>query len=95
MENIRVHLFVSGRVQGVFFRAGAQKEARNLGVKGWAHNLADGTVEIVAEGEKEKVERFVAWCRKGTLFAKVEHVEIAYGIYRGEFDEFSIREFGF
>ena len=54
MNNTRAHIFVSGRVQGVFFRAGAQTRAKKIGVYGFARNLPDARVEIIAEGEKEK-----------------------------------------
>jgi len=91
----RVHLIISGRVQGVFYRASAQKRARELGVTGWAHNAVDGKVEIVAEGEKEKIEQFIEWCKEGTRIAKVERCEVEYQDYKNEFPDFTIREFGF
>lgn len=94
-ENIRRHLLVSGRVQGVMFRAHAQKKAQGLGITGWVHNLLDGKVEIVCEGETEKVEQLVEWCRRGPSLAKVASVEIVKGEYGGEFEGFEIREFGF
>ena len=94
-EKVRVHIVVSGRVQGVLYRAGARQKARELGLAGWAHNLIDGRVELVAEGEKEKVEQFAEWCRQGTPLAKVESGEVAREDYRGEFKDFEIREFGF
>jgi len=93
--NIRVHVFVSGRVQGVFFRVGAQQKARELGLTGWVHNTIDGKVEGVCEGEKGSVEEFVVWCREGTQGAKVENCEVAQEEYKGEFQDFEIREFGF
>ncbi|HCM36608.1 MAG TPA: acylphosphatase [Candidatus Wildermuthbacteria bacterium] len=95
MEKMRVHLFVYGRVQGVFFRAGAQKRARKLGLTGWAHNLIDGRVELVAEGEKGAAEQFVQWCREGTPLAKVDRVDVRQEKCTGEFEDFSIHEFGF
>ena len=91
----RAHIVVSGRVQGVFFRAGALQKARELGVTGWIHNTIDGKVESICEGEKELVDQFVQWCREGTQFASVESCEATYGEYQGEFDDFEIREFGF
>ncbi|MBI2642500.1 MAG: acylphosphatase [Candidatus Wildermuthbacteria bacterium] len=94
-ENIRAHLFISGRVQGVLFRQSARAKALELGVTGWAHNLLDGKVEIVCEGEKENIEKFVEWCRKGPTLAKVEYVDVSHEDYKGEFKDFSIREFGF
>jgi len=94
-EKIRAHLLISGMVQGVFFRKNAQREARAIGLIGWARNLIDGKVEIVCEGEKEKVEQFVEWCRQGPPLAKVENVEIEYRPYQGEWKDFEAREFGF
>ncbi len=69
-------LKVTGRVQGVFFRASAQEEARELGLKGWAKNLADGSVEVYAEGNKSRIEEMVEWCRQGPPSAKVERVNV-------------------
>lgn len=94
-SKIRVRLLVSGRVQGVFYRRLAQIKARELGITGWAHNLIDDRVEILCEGEKEKVEQFIEWCKQGPPLAKVDHVDIVEEAYKGEFSDFSIREFGF
>ena len=94
-EQVRVHIIVSGRVQGVLYRRFAQAKARELGITGWAHNLIDGKVGLVAEGEKEKVEQFAEWCRQGPPLAKVENVEVTFEEYTGEFKDFDIRDFGF
>lgn len=91
----RIHFFVLGRVQGVLYRRYAQLKARELGITGWAHNLLDGRVELVAEGEQEKLEQFVEWCKKGSPLAKVESVEALEEEYKGEFESFEIRDFGF
>jgi len=72
---VRAHVYVSGRVQGVFFRDSARKEAERRGVTGWARNLPDGRVEAVFEGPEEAVEAMVAWCGEGTSWANVEDVE--------------------
>ncbi len=74
---VRVHLFISGLVQGVGYRAAAMQTARRLGLSGWVRNLPDGRVEAVAEGEREAVDAFVAWCRHGPPAARVEAVETA------------------
>jgi len=87
---MRVHIFVSGRVQGVFFRSRTQEEAEKLGLVGWVKNTPDGKVEIVAEGDKEKLEELIAWCKKGPLFAKVENVEVEWQESTGEFSSFEI-----
>ena len=92
---MRAHIVVSGRVQGVLYRSGARQKARELGITGWAHNLIDGRVELMAEGEKEKVEQFAEWCRQGPPLAKVDGVEVANEKYKGEFKGFDIRDFGF
>jgi acylphosphatase len=93
--HVRMHIFVAGRVQGVLYRKGAQKKAQELGVTGWAHNMADGRVELVAEGEKQQVLEFVGWCRQGTRLANVESCDVLLEEYTKEFPDFSIREFGF
>ncbi|MHC5012175.1 MAG: acylphosphatase, partial [Planctomycetota bacterium] len=72
----RVHAFVNGLVQGVYFRASTETEARRLGLAGWVRNLADGRVEIVAEGEAAAVDRFVAWARGGPSRAQVDSLEL-------------------
>ncbi|HTM67801.1 MAG TPA: acylphosphatase [Candidatus Binatia bacterium] len=89
---MRKHLSirVSGRVQGVFFRASAKAEADRLGITGFAGNEADGAVRIEAEGESEALERFVAWCGRGPDFASVASVEVHEGEPR-HFDSFDVR----
>ncbi len=71
-----VHLIVRGRVQGVCFRSRAREQALQLGVCGWVKNCSDGSVEIHAEGEKETVERFIIWCKKGPPAAQVSALDI-------------------
>ena len=88
---IRAHIFVSGRVQGVFFRSSTEDEANRRGVKGWIRNLRDGRVEAVFEGEKGAVESLVEFCRKGPPFARVDRVETFLEEYKGEFEDFRIR----
>lgn len=72
----RVHLFVSGRVQGVYFRAHTHKKARALALAGWVRNLPDGRVEIVAEGVEENIASFLDWVRLGPPASRVEDVEL-------------------
>ena len=90
-EKVRVHIFVEGFVQGVFFRANTYEKAKELQLTGWVRNLPDGRVEIVAEGEKEKVEKLIEWAKIGPSLAKVENVKILWEKYQGEFEDFSIR----
>ncbi|MFQ5793463.1 MAG: acylphosphatase [Candidatus Bipolaricaulia bacterium] len=90
-SNKRVHVWISGRVQGVFFRAHTRDRARSLGVVGWVRNLADGRVEAVFEGETEAVQGIVRWCHRGSPHARVRDVEIDWEPYRGEFRRFRVR----
>ncbi|MCD6575782.1 MAG: acylphosphatase [Nanoarchaeota archaeon] len=88
----RFHIFVSGRVQGVFFRANTVEVARKLGIVGWVRNLRDGRVEIVAEGSEEKLKEFVEWLKKGPILAKVVDIVIEEETPTGEFSDFEKRE---
>jgi acylphosphatase len=72
----RVRVGISGRVQGVFFRATCARRASALGLAGWVRNASDGSVEAVFEGPAEDVEAIVAWCRTGPSRARVEEVRI-------------------
>jgi len=88
----RKHVYISGKVQGVWFRAYTEKTARRYGVTGWVKNLPDGKVEAVFEGKRENVERMVTWCREeGSPGSRVSNVEVEEEKYRGEFDDFEIR----
>jgi acylphosphatase len=81
---------VTGRVQGVFFRAETRNRAQQLGLGGWVRNNADGTVEAVFEGEPDKVESMLDWSRRGPAHAAVDDVEIAWEEPQGE-REFAVR----
>lgn len=72
----QVRLKISGKVQGVFFRAEACEEARKWGLKGWVRNTDDGGVETVAQGEENHLQHFVTWCHEGPPGARIEKVEI-------------------
>lgn len=87
---VRAHIVVSGRVQGVFYRAHTRREATHLGVTGWVKNLFDGRVEIMAEGEREQVERLIAAVKQGPPQAYVEDAEIEWLEFHGEFEDFEI-----
>lgn len=87
---VRAHLFISGMVQGVFFRSSTRSEASRIGVEGWVRNLSDGSVEVVAEGEQADVERLVAWCHHGPLGAHVRKVDVQWENYSGDYSSFSI-----
>ncbi len=87
----RVHLCISGIVQGVFFRAHACEIARHSGLKGWVKNLPDGRVEIVAQGAEDKIHEFMRWCQKGPPDAAVEEVEVQWQDVTDTFDNFEIK----
>jgi acylphosphatase len=87
----RVHVFVSGRVQGVFFRAETQNKATSLNLTGWVRNIPDGRVEAIFEGEEEDVNLMVDWCRKGPSFATVINVEVINEPCQGKFQDFNIK----
>lgn len=87
----RVHVVISGRVQGVFFRTSTGEKAEELGLTGWARNTPDGNVEAVFEGEEGAVEEMLAWCQKGPTLAQVTKVTTTTEPFTGEFTKFSIR----
>ncbi len=87
----RVNIWVSGRVQGVFFRQSTKKMAKEYGVLGSVKNLEDGRVEISAEAEEAQLKPFIDWCRKGPIAARVDHVEIIdQPVIAGELTSFNI-----
>ncbi len=89
---IRARLKITGKVQGVFFRAQSFKKARQIGdIKGYVANESDGSVTVLAEGPENKMRDFLAWCHTGPSTAKVEKVEIEMQDYTDEFDDYSIR----
>lgn len=90
-ENTRAHLMISGRVQGVFFRAETQQAARMYGVTGWVRNRPDGTVEAVAEGEKADVLSLINWCKNGPPLSRVDEVKVGWQDFQGAFDAFTIK----
>jgi len=87
----RVHVYVSGIVQGVFFRHHTLEAAMELGVNGWVRNLPDGRVEAVLEGEKSSVDMMVAFCGRGPPGAHVTALELREESYKGEFKGFSVK----
>jgi acylphosphatase len=89
-KKIRVHLHISGKVQGVYFRHNTRVVASRHNVTGWVRNLEDGRLEVVLEGDEVDVGDVIKWCRIGPPEAKVEHVNIQYENYTGEFNEFKV-----
>lgn len=90
MSRIRAHLFIKGRVQGVFFRACTQEEAQKRALTGWVKNLYDGRVETIFEGEEQDVQSMIKWCQGGPPHAAVADVSVEIGEYRGEYSDFSV-----
>ncbi|PWB81026.1 MAG: acylphosphatase [Candidatus Methylomirabilota bacterium] len=83
-KHVRAHVLISGRVQGVCFRAYTVDEATAAGIAGWVRNTPDGRVEAVFEGDKSVVEAVIAWCHKGPPAARVNGVEVVWGEAQGE-----------
>lgn len=86
-----LHLYISGRVQGVGYRHATYTRARKLGLNGWVRNLPDGRVEPVLEGSEERQEQMVTWCYQGPAFAQVTDIEIIRESLEKPSDSFSIR----
>ena len=87
----RAHVFVAGRVQGVFFRSETKHAANRYDVKGWVRNLPDGRLEAVFEGEKDAVNALLAFCKHGPTGAKVENIDLTWETYTGEIKKFEIK----
>ena len=81
---VRAHVWVSGHVQGVAFRAYAEDEAAFRGVTGWIKNIPDGRVEAVFEGPRPSVEAMIQWCHRGSPASRVTGVEVTWEAPRGE-----------
>lgn len=91
MAKKRSHIFVSGRVQGVYYRQTTLKVAAELEVSGWVKNLMDGRVEALIEGDADAVDTMVEWCKKGPSSAKVTQLENFEEEYKGEFEKFRVK----
>ena len=89
-KKIRVHLIIRGKVQGVYFRHNTQIVASRHNITGWVRNLEGGQVEVVLEGDETNVDQVIQWCKTGPPGAKVEHVDMQYENYSGEFKAFNI-----
>ena len=89
-DRTRAHVYVSGKVQGVYFRATTREEARKQDVDGWVRNLDDGRVEAAFEGPEEDVESLIEFCHEGSKAARVDDVEVSYEEPQGE-DGFWVR----
>ena len=87
----RIHIFVTGRVQGVFFRQSTKVMAIKNNVNGWVCNLDDGRVEIVAEGEESNINALTNWCKTGPANSRVDEFELSEENYTDEFENFEVR----
>jgi acylphosphatase len=90
-EKQSVHLKITGRVQGVYYRASMLQEAQKLDLTGWVMNRSDGSVEAVAQGSKAKLEELIAWCRQGPEGARVSAVDTQWQTLANDFVGFAIR----
>jgi acylphosphatase len=89
-ETVQARLTITGRVQGVAYRAMAQDEGLRLGLVGLVRNRPDGSVEALVEGSKKAVEEFIGWCRRGPPAARVAGVQVAWSKPSGEYRDFAI-----
>ena len=88
---MRLHVLISGRVQGVFFRAATRDQADRFSLRGWVRNLPDGRVEALFEGEEKQLEEMLAWCHRGPSGSLPKEVESRWEEGTGEFRDFRIR----
>lgn len=87
----RVHVYISGRVQGVFFRAETQRAADSFNLTGWVRNTKDGRVEALFEGEDANIDKMIDWCHVGPPAARVKEVLVEKEPYTGEITDFIIK----
>lgn len=90
MKKVRAHIYVFGRVQRVFFRSSTRREALRLGVAGWVRNLSDGRVEALFEGDSNKVNEMIEFCKNGPSSAIVEKIEVFWEAHVGDIGDFRI-----
>jgi acylphosphatase len=91
MEIARLHIVIEGIVQGVFYRASTIEGSSKLGLTGWVKNCSDGRVEAVFEGDTDKIDQIIEWCKKGPPGAVVRNVEIIWEQATGDYDSFTIK----
>ena len=91
MKTAKAHLFIEGRVQGVFYRAFTRDLAARLGINGWARNLYDGRVEALFEGSRELIEQAIQECWKGPAGSSVRNIDVSWEEYSAESKSFEIR----
>ncbi len=86
----RARIFVSGRVQGVFYRDNTRRWASSEGLKGWVRNLPDGRVEALVEGDQESIQTLIGQMREGPPLARIDNIEVEWEEFKGEFSDFRI-----
>ena len=89
--NKQVHVKISGKVQGVWFRASTKQQAEQIGITGWVRNTSDGKVEAVFQGTKDQIDEMIRWCHQGPTLSHVEHIEITDNENAKTFDTFTIK----
>jgi len=89
--DVRAHVLISGRVQGVFYRDSTKNIAEQYGLTGWVKNTSNGCVEAVFEGEETAIKDMITWCYNGPRLAEVSDVSVDYKKFLGEFEDFSIK----
>ena len=90
MGDVRAHVIISGKVQGVYFRSETQRAAENNEVFGWVKNRRDGKVEALFEGDEDDVRNVLDWCRDGSTYSQVKDVKVEWEEFAEEFDGFEI-----
>ncbi len=88
---VEAHVFISGRVQGVFYRASTRDKAVELGLSGWVRNLPDGRVEALFQGDEEKVKEMIAWCERGPSYSSVSNIDVEFGEVSDLMQGFEVR----
>jgi acylphosphatase len=89
-EQVRARVVITGKVQGVCFRAETQRAAKQRNVLGWVRNRPEGSVEALFEGDSPAVKAMLEWCWQGPPFSRVQHVDVKWEAYTGDFDRFDI-----
>ena len=90
MDTVRAHVYVEGRVQGVFYRDWTVRQAQGLALTGWVRNLEDGRVEAVFEGSKKLLEKMIGKCKEGPPAANVSHIDVIWEKGTDEFSDFGV-----
>ena len=87
---LQVHVVISGRVQGVWYRASTKQKAEELGLRGWVKNTQEGNVEAVFEGSEAAIDEMIAWCWKGPALAHVTNVNVIEKHQGNQYSDFTV-----